>query len=186
MLGPEQSGFMLSVGYDMYLKLLEEAVLTEQGQPAPQRTECAADLSIAASIPDRYVPAPEQRMDLYRRIAAIRSEEDADDLVDELIDRYGEPPRTVNNLISVALLRAAAAQAEITDISQKNGQLVFTLSQFNLEQFSQLCGMEKYKNRLLLTPGDVPRFTFRLRKGEDPLRAAQALVADYGEAGAAP
>ena len=185
-LGPEQSGFMLSVGYDMYLKLLEEAVLTEQGQPAPQRTECAADLSIAASIPDRYVPAPEQRMDLYRRIAAIRSEEDADDLVDELIDRYGEPPRTVNNLISVALLRAAAAQAEITDISQKNGQLVFTLSQFNLEQFSGLCGMEKYKNRLLLTPGDVPRFTFRLRKGEDPLRAAQALVADYGEAGAAP
>ena len=185
-LGPEQSGFMLSVGYDMYLKLLEEAVLTEQGQPAPQRTECAADLSIAASIPDRYVPAPEQRMDLYRRIAAIRSEEDADDLVDELIDRYGEPPRTVNNLISVALLRAAAAQAEITDISQKNGQLVFTLGRFSLEQFSQLCGMEKYKNRLLLTPGDVPRFTFRLRKGEDPLRAAQALVADYGEAGAAP
>ena len=185
-LGPEQSGFMLSVGYDMYLKLLEEAVLTEQGQPAPQRTECAADLSIAASIPDRYVPAPEQRMDLYRRIAAIRSEEDADDLVDELIDRYGEPPRTVNNLISVALLRAAAAQAEITDISQKNGQLVFTLGRFSLEQFSGLCGMEKYKNRLLLTPGDVPRFTFRLRKGEDPLRAAQALVADYGEAGAAP
>ena len=185
-LGPEQSGFMLSVGYDMYLKLLEEAVLTEQGQPVPQRTECAADLSIAASIPDRYVPAPEQRMDLYRRIAAIRSEEDADDLVDELIDRYGEPPRTVNNLISVALLRAAAAQAEITDISQKNGQLVFTLGRFSLEQFSGLCGMEKYKNRLLLTPGDVPRFTFRLRKGEDPLRAAQALVADYAEAGAAP
>ena len=185
-LGPEQSGFMLSVGYDMYLKLLEEAVLTEQGQPAPQRTECAADLSIAASIPDRYVPSPEQRMDLYRRIAAIRSEEDADDLVDELIDRYGEPPRTVNNLISVALLRAAAAQAEITDISQKNGQLVFTLGRFSLEQFSGLCGMEKYKNRLLLTPGDVPRFTFRLRKGEDPLRLAQALVADYGEAGAAP
>ena len=185
-LGPEQSGFMLSVGYDMYLKLLEEAVLTEQGQPVPQRTECAADLSIAASIPDRYVPAPEQRMDLYRRIAAIRSEEDADDLVDELIDRYGEPPRTVNNLISVALLRAAAAQAEITDISQKNGQLVFTLGRFSLEQFSGLCGMEKYKNRLLLTPGDVPRFTFRLRKGEDPLRLAQALVADYAEAGAAP
>ena len=180
------TGHMTAAEQERYLKLLEEAVLTEQGQPAPQRTECAADLSIAASIPDRYVPAPEQRMDLYRRIAAIRSEEDADDLVDELIDRYGEPPRTVNNLISVALLRAAAAQAEITDISQKNGQLVFTLGRFSLEQFSGLCGMEKYKNRLLLTPGDVPRFTFRLRKGEDPLRLAQALVADYGEAGAAP
>ena len=63
---------------------------------------------------------------------------------------------------------------------------MFTLGRFSLEQFSQLCGMEKYKNRLLLTPGDVPRFTFRLRKGDDPLRAAQALVADYAEAGAAP
>ena len=121
--------------------------------------------------------------DRYRRIAAIRSEEDADDLVDELIDRYGEPPRTVNNLISVALLRAAAAQAGITDIAQKNGQLVFTLSQFNLEQFSELCGVEKYQNRLLLTPGDVPRFTLRLRKGDDPLRTAQALVEDYEAAG---
>ncbi|MEM5780737.1 MAG: DEAD/DEAH box helicase, partial [Lawsonibacter sp.] len=125
-LGPEQSGFLLSVGYDMYLKLLEEAVLTEQGQPIPTRTECAANLAVAASIPDRYVPSPEQRMDLYRRIAAVRSEADADDLVDELIDRYGEPPRPVNNLILVALLRAAAAGAEITDIDQKNGCLLFT------------------------------------------------------------
>ena len=83
----------------------------------------------------------------------------------------------VGNLFSLrSSLRAIGAQAEITDISQKNGQLVFTLGRFSLEQFSGLCGMEKYKNRLLLTPGDVPRFTFRLRKGEDPLRAAQALV----------
>ena len=136
----------------------------------------ALELGLSPETAEVYAP---------RTAAAARSE-DADDPVDELIDRYGEPPRTVNNLISVALLRAAAAQAEITDISQKNGQLVFTLGRFSLEQFSGLCGMEKYKNRLLLTPGDVPRFTFRLRKGEDPLRLAQALVADYGEAGAAP
>ena len=89
-LGPEQSGFLLSVGYDMYLKLLEEAVLLEQGQPLPTRTECAANLSVSASIPDKYIPSPEQRMDLYRRIAAVRSETEADELVDELIDRYGE------------------------------------------------------------------------------------------------
>ena len=70
-LGPRQSGFMLSVGYDLYLKLLEEAVLEERGEPVPRNTECSADLTVAASIPDRYVPSPEQRMDLYRRIAAI-------------------------------------------------------------------------------------------------------------------
>ena len=178
-LGPEQSGFMLSVGYDMYLKLLEEAVLTEQGQTPPKRTECSADLSVAASIPDRYVPSPEQRMDLYRRIAAIRDESEADDLVDELIDRYGEPPRTVNNLISVALLRAAAAQAGVTDIAQKKGQLVFTLDQFDLERFSQLCADPKFKDRLLLIPGDVPRFTLRLRSGDEPLRTAQALIGAF-------
>ena len=180
-LGPEQSGFMLSVGYDMYLKLLEEAVLLEQGQPLPTRTDCAASLSVSASIPDRYVPAPEQRMDLYRRIAAIRNEAEADELVDELIDRYGEPPRPVNNLISVALLRAAAAQCRISEIAQKEGKLVFSLEEFHLESFSALCAQEKYQKRLLLMPGDVPRFSFRLAKNEDPLRGARQVVRDYAK-----
>ena len=174
-LGPEQSGFLLSVGYDMYLKLLEEAVLLEQGQPLPTRTECAANLSVSASIPDRYVPSPEQRMDLYRRIAAIRGEEEADELVDELIDRYGEPPRPVNNLISVALLRAAAARCRINDLAQKGDRLIFTLDEFRLEPFSALCAQEKYSKRLLLIPGDTPRFSFRLAKGEDPRRAARLV-----------
>ena len=166
----------------MYLKLLEEAVLLEQGQPLPTRTECAANLSVSASIPDRYVPSPEQRMDLYRRIANLRSEEEADELVDELIDRYGEPPRPVNNLISVALLRAAAAQCRINDLAQKGDRLVFTLDEFRLEPFSALCAQEKYTKRLLLMPGEVPRFSFRLAKNEDPLRAARQVVEDYGKA----
>ena len=181
-LGPEQSGFLLSVGYDMYLKLLEEAVLQEQGQPLPTRTDCAASLSVSASIPDRYVPSPEQRMDLYRRIAAVRNETEADDLVDELIDRYGEPPRPVNNLISVALLRSVAAQCRISDIAQKGDRLVFTLDEFHLEPFSALCGQEKYRKRLLLMPGDTPRFSLQLARGEDPLRAARTLVEGYSAA----
>ena len=178
-LGPEQSGFMLSVGYDMYLKLLEEAVLTEQGLPVPVKTECAANISVSASIPDRYVPAAEQRMDLYRRIAAIRSEEDADDLVDELLDRYGEPPRPVNNLISVALLRADAAKADITDIDQRNGALLLTVPKFDLKRVSELASGDKYKGRLLFSAGEKPYLSLKLRKGEDPLRAARSLVTDY-------
>jgi transcription-repair coupling factor (superfamily II helicase) len=178
-LGSEQSGFLVSVGYDMYLKLLEEAVLTQQGQPVPTRTECSANVSVSASIPDRYVPSPEQRMDLYRRIAGVRCEADADDLVDELIDRYGEPPRTVNNLISVALLRAEAAQADITDIDQRNGCLLLTIPKFDLRQVSQLCAGEKYKGRLLFSAGDKPYLSLRLKKGEDSLRCARQLVADY-------
>ena len=181
-LGPEQSGFMLSVGYDMYLKLLEEAVLLEQGQTLPASSECSADLSVAAAIPDQYVSSPEHRMDLYRRIAAIREEKEADELVDELIDRFGEPPRTVNNLISVALLRADASRCRISSIDQREGKLVLTLDEFQLEPFSALCGMERYHKRLLLMPGEVPRFSLKLGKNEDPLRAARQLVGDYGRA----
>ena len=180
-LGPEQSGFLLSVGYDMYLKLLEEAVLEERGEKPERPTECAADLSVAASIPDRYVPSPEQRMDLYRRIAAIRSEADADDVMDELIDRYGDPPRTVNNLISVALLRAAAARNGISQIDQKGANLNFYLDQFDLQRVSALCGLEKYRSRLLFSAGERPYLALRLKKGEDALKFGRKLVEDYAK-----
>ena len=167
-LGPEQSGFLLSVGYDMYLKLLEEAVLEERGEKPERPTECAADLSVAASIPDRYVPSPEQRMDLYRRIAAIRSEADADDVMDELIDRYGDPPRTVNNLISVALLRADAARNGISQIDQKGANLNFYLDQFDLQRVSALCGLEKYRSRLLFSAGSGPIWPCGSKRGRTP------------------
>ena len=104
---------MMSVGYDMYLKLLEEAVLEEQGEGALKEPECTADLNITANIAKTYVTSGEQRMDLYRRMAAIRSQSDADDLLDEIVDRYGDPPKGVLNLIDVALLRARAAAAGI-------------------------------------------------------------------------
>ena len=180
-LGPEQSGFLRSVVYDMYLKLLEEAVLEERGEKPERPTECAADLSVAASIPDRYVPSPEQRMDLYRRIAAIRSEADADDVMDELIDRYGDPPRTVNNLISVALLRADAARNGISQIDQKGANLNFYLDQFDLQRVSALCGLEKYRSRLLFSAGERPYLALRLKKGEDALKFGRRLVEDYAK-----
>ena len=99
--------------------------------------------------------------------------------MDELIDRYGEPPRQVNNLISVALLRADAAAADITDIDQKHGCLLFTVPKFDLRQVSQLCGGDKYKGRLLFSAGEKPYLSLRLKKLEDPLRAALQLVGDY-------
>ena len=182
-LGAEQSGFLMSVGYDMYLQLLEEAVLEEQGKVPEKRPECAADLTVTASIPDRYVPMPEQRMDLYRRIARIRSEEEADDVVDELIDRYGDPPRPVNNLISVALMRAVAAQNGIREINQKGLDLRFYLESLDLARVSALCAGEKYKDRLVFSAGEKPCLTLKLRRGEDVLRAGQGLVEAYAAAG---
>ena len=126
LLGPEQSGYMMSVGYDMYLKLLNDAVLEQQGRGAEVRAECSADLTVPAYIPEGYVPAAEQRMDLYRRIAALRTPADEADLTDELLDRYGDVPKPVTALLHVAMLRAAAMETGITDITQKGRQLLFS------------------------------------------------------------
>jgi len=101
--------------------------------------------------------------------------------VDELIDRYGEPPRPVNNLISVALMRAAAADCGITDISQKGGCLLFTVPKFDLKRIGELCADLRYKGRLLFAAGEKPYLSLHLKKGEDVLKAARKLVEEYGE-----
>lgn len=178
LLGPEQSGYLMSVGYDLYLKLLEEAVLEERGEEKQVETECAADLTLNANIPERYVASPEQRMDLYRRIAAIRTNDDASDLMDEMIDRYGEPPKPVLALLDVALLRAAAAKAGVSDITQKKDVLRFTLAVFRPEALVQVCGLAKYKFRLTLSAGETPMLTLKLKPGADVLETALELVED--------
>ena len=183
LLGPEQSGYLMTVGYDLYLKLLEEAVLEEQGQEKQIETECSADLTVNAHIPDRYVPSPEQRMDLYRRIAAIRSDEDASDLLDEMLDRYGESPKSVLALLDVALLRAAAARSGVADISQRKDVLKFTLGVFRPEALVTVCGLHKYKGRLTIAAGDTPALTLKLSPGADVLETARTLVEDLRLAG---
>lgn len=122
-------------------------------------------------------------MDLYRRIALIRSESDADDLTDELIDRYGDPPRPVNNLIAVALLRADAARCGVAEISQKGNSLLFFLFSFELRRVSALCAQNRYQGRLLFSAGEKPALTLKLKKGEDPLKLARILIEDYGKIG---
>ena len=178
LLGPEQSGYMMSVGYDMYLQLLEDAVLEEQGGKKPVVTECAADLTVNANIPDRYVPSAEQRMDLYRRIAAIRSQEDAADLIDEMMDRYGDPPKSVYTLLDVALLRSAAAKAGISDIAQRGDKLRFLITDFAVEAIAKVCAMPKYCQRLHLAAGEKPSLTLTLRPKEPVLETALTLVED--------
>ena len=178
LLGPEQSGYMMSVGYDMYLQLLEDAVLEERGEKKKVSTECSADLTISANIPDSYVPSNEQRMDLYRRIAAIRGQEDASDLLDELLDRYGEPPRPVYALLDVALLRAAAGAAGISDISQRGDKLRFVISRFEPEAIVAVSASPKYRRRLVVSAGEVPALTLTLQPKDQVLETALTLVED--------
>ena len=176
LLGSEQSGHMMSVGYDMYLKLLDEAVREQQGK-GPVEPECTADLNINANIDKNYVERGEERMDLYRRMAAIRSQEDADDLLDEIVDRYGEPPKGVLNLIDVALMRAKAKAAGIRDIRQKGQEISFALVELDFRKVSAVCDDPKYKERLFFAAdAKSPTLKLRLAPGSDSLRQSTAFV----------
>ena len=181
LLGAEQSGHMVDVGYEMYMKLLSEAVLEARGLPVEKKAECSADLAVAAAIPDRYVPSSEQRMDLYRRIALIRTEEEADDLTDELIDRFGDPPGSVNALIHISLLRGEAGRAGITDISQKQGTLRFTVANFDMEKVSALYARESYRGRLRIEAGSKPCLSLRIRDKRRVIDEARAFARDWAE-----
>ena len=179
LLGAEQSGHMMSVGYDMYLKLLDEAVLEQKGEK-PKEPDCTADLNVTANVDKNYVARGEERMDLYRRMAAIRNQEDADDLLDEIIDRYGEPPRGVLNLIDIALLRANARKLGITDIKQKAGDILFTLHSLDFEAISALCADKDYKSRVLFVANaKVPTLRLKLASGVDSLKQAKTFVARF-------
>ena len=179
LLGAEQSGHMMSVGYDMYLKLLDEAVLEERGEK-PKEPDCTADLNVTANVDKEYVSRGEERMDLYRRMAAIRNQEDADDLLDEIIDRYGDPPRGVINLIDIALLRANARKIGITDIRQKATDVMFTLSTLNLDAISILCQNPDYKQRVqFIASAKQPTLRLRLAAGVDSLKQSKVFIANF-------
>ncbi len=179
LLGSEQSGHMMSVGYDMYLKLLDEAVLEEQGQ-APKAPDCTADLNVTANVDKNYVSRGEERMDLYRRMAAVRTQEDADDLLDEIVDRYGEPPKGVLNLIDIALLRAKAREVGIKDIKQKGGDVHFTLANLNFEAVGALCADPDYKLRTTFLPNaKEPTLRLKLSTGVDSLKQSKVFVDRY-------
>ncbi len=182
-LGAEQSGHMMNVGYDLYLKLLEEAVLEEKGEKPRQRTECAAELAVSANLPEKYVEDAGQRVDLYRRIAAIRTEDDRADLLDEMIDRFGEPPASAVALCDIALLRAKAAEQGILEIKQSDGRLLVTWADdcTDLRRLAALCGAPQFKGRLLLNAGSPPYVSLRMKPKEKALEQANQLVAAYAE-----
>ena len=179
LLGAEQSGHMMSVGYDMYLKLLDEAVLEQKGEKAKE-PDCTADLNVTANVDPDYVARGEERMDLYRRMAAIRSQEDAEDLLDEIVDRYGEPPKGVLNLIDIALLRAQARQAGIKDIRQKAGDVLFTMTALDFEAVSAICADAGYKNRIsFVATAKEPTLRLKLSSGVDSLKQSKVFIERY-------
>ncbi len=123
LLGPEQHGHMDSVGYDMYCKLLSESISSAKGEKPAEERNVSIDIEINAYLPESYIPSPNQRIDMYKKIAAIENEDDRFQTEDELIDRYGDIPRAVQNIIEVASIKIKAKEAGITEIVQHGTQL---------------------------------------------------------------
>ncbi len=150
LLGAQQHGHMESVGYDMYLKLLAEAVGEQKGdESAKPRKDCLVDIQINAHIPEKYIESVPQRLAIYRRIADVRTEEDAADVLDELIDRFGEPPESVRGLIQVSLLRNIAAGLDIYEIGQREENILLYCSLIDRQRVAVLAA--NMRGRILVS-----------------------------------
>lgn len=152
LLGAEQSGHMEAIGYDLYCKMLNDAVLRLKGEKEEiDEFETSMDVMIDAFIPATYVKNEVQKLELYKRIASIETEEEYSDMADELTDRYGEPPVCVMNLLKIASLKAKAHDAFITQIEQKGSTLIFTMyhaAHIQVDKIDPLIRQEKYRNKM--------------------------------------
>lgn len=165
LLGAQQHGHMDAVGYDLYVKLLNEAILEEKGEAVPQKTECVISLSVDATLPQSYISSSAQRIDVYKKIAAVESRADYDDVYDELCDRFGTPPVQTENLLGISYLRALAQNAGITRIEDKNGWVALYVAQLDFAAWSTLGDryeQEKQRRRIRLIAGEKPYLQCRL------------------------
>ena len=181
-LGAQQHGHMEAVGYEMYLKMLSEAVAVAKGEkPEVQNTECLVDIRIGAHIPEDYIESLPQRIDIYKKIASVENEKDASDIIDELIDRFGTPPEAVKGLVDVSLLRNMAAGLGIREISQRTDSLLFYPETVDMQAASRLAA--GLKGRVMLNAGAKPYLAVKVAKGEKPVDTMRlALTMMAGEA----
>lgn len=176
LLGGKQHGHMESVGYDMYIKLLNEAIAEEKGEPLKKSSECTVDIQIDAHIPEDYIESLAQRIDIYKKIAAVETKDDKLEMIDELIDRYGDPPKSVEGLIDASLLRNTASNLGISEIQQRKGSLFFYISQLSMEQINSASAA--FKGRILFNSLSNPYISVKLKNNERP----EQLMADFLEA----
>ncbi|MEG1448720.1 MAG: TRCF domain-containing protein, partial [Oscillospiraceae bacterium] len=164
-LGAQQHGHMESVGYEMYLRLLSDAISQKKGeQPTTKAMECTVDIEIEAHIPESYIENLSQRIDIYKKISAITCDEDAEDLYDELVDRFGDPPKSVIGLVEVAKYRNNAASLGINEITQRGDCILMYQETLNMEKASLLAAT--LKGRVTVNAGSKPYISVKISKGE--------------------
>ena len=174
LLGAEQHGYIDSIGYDLYVKLLSEAVLEERGELSEKKTESQVDMKVSAHIPESYISSAAGRMEMYKKISLITSSEDERDIYDEFLDRYGELPRSVERLLEVALMRALAEECGISRIEERDGSLIFTVGKPNLAIWSEVFG--SYHGMRFSPTGDRVIYKY---KGGEPSRLGAEIMKCY-------
>ncbi len=162
LLGEAQSGHMEAVGYDMYCKMLNEAVLKLKGEGEEESFTTTIDLNIDAYIPDSYIKNEYQKLDIYKRIAAISNEEEMDDMMEELIDRFGDIPKKVQQLLHIAALKGLAHSAYVTAVEQKGADIRFTMYEKAKIDPQKIPGMlAGYGKDLVFRTEEPPYFFYR-------------------------
>ncbi|MBQ1244881.1 MAG: transcription-repair coupling factor, partial [Clostridia bacterium] len=179
LLGSEQHGYIDSVGYDLYVKLLSEAVLEEKGEYKEKEFESQIDFPLNANIPERYIKRSSDRMEMYKKISLIKEPIDMQDVLDEFIDRYGEPPIDTVRLVRISLMRALASFCKIKKVELRQNTITFFVDKPNLEVWSLL--FSEYRQLSFKAAGSA-NIIYRLKSGEDPTDVGAKILKSYSEA----
>ncbi len=185
LLGHSQHGHMEAVGYDLYVKMLGQAIAAARGEaPEPDKSDCLVDITVDAFLPEEYVPDAAGRIEAYKRIAAIETTADAEDVLDELIDRYGDPPRSVQSLVDVSLIRVTAARVGISEIVQRGDLLVLYSDVIGPRQLGP--AMESLPGRIRYNALGRPYISVHVQRGEASLTILRDFLTALPGAGGSP
>lgn len=179
LLGKEQHGHMEAIGYDLFIKLLEETLQELKGETTVKRVETSIELQINAYIPDTYISDENQKIEMYKKIASISNQQDLFDIEEEIEDRFGDIPTMVRNLLSIAYVKQLAQMCGISNISQRNNNITikFKTDKFIKAQAAMQIASD-YKGRILFTASEQPYFTLKGRdeKPEELLKEIRDIV----------
>lgn len=175
LLGHSQHGHMEAVGYDLYVKMLGQAIAEAKGEHLQRdKSDCLVDLRVDAFIPERYISDGAGRIEAYKRIAAIQTAEDAADVLDELIDRYGDPPPSVSDLVNVSLVRVQAAALGVHEVTQKKDTLTLQMEAITMPTLRSL--LSSFGGRVTVGTGEKPYLAVTLRPDEKPLELLREVL----------
>ncbi len=180
-LGKTQSGFMASIGYDLYVKLLNQAIAVEKGEEIKtEKSDCIIDITVDAFIPEKYIPYTQNRIESYKRIAALENEEDVSDLLDELIDRYGDVPESVMGLIEISLLRVKAANVGIYEVVQRKDNIMFYSKDFAKIDIGEV--IKNAKHKIAVNSVNKPYISAQIKGEESSLQVMKDMLETFTKA----